>query len=187
MFHELRKRGTSGCDRRICVRIVSGGQSGVDRAALDVAIAYGIPYGGWCPRGGWAEDMPTPPGVLAYYPLLRKTPLADPAQRTEWNVRDADATLIIVDAAGISASPGTGRAQAAAEGAHKPLLILDITRPDASAHAAQWLCAQLAAFGSGMTLGIGGPRESEAPGIYARARTFIGALLESAAPRIAGA
>lgn len=40
--------------------IVSGGQTGVDRAALDVAIEQGIPYRGWCPKGGWAEDRPSP-------------------------------------------------------------------------------------------------------------------------------
>ena len=45
--------------------IISGGQSGVDRAALDAAVALAVPYAGWCPRGGWAEDFPEPPGVLA--------------------------------------------------------------------------------------------------------------------------
>jgi hypothetical protein len=77
------------------MKLLSGGQSGVDRAVLDVALARGIPYGGWCPKGGWAEDFPEPPGVLAKYPQLAETPLADPAQRTEWNVRDADACLIL--------------------------------------------------------------------------------------------
>ena len=52
--------------------IISGGQSGVDRAALDVAIARGIAYGGWCPKGGWAEDLAVPPGLLARYPLLAR-------------------------------------------------------------------------------------------------------------------
>ena len=49
-------------------RIVSGGQTGADRAALDIAIELGIAYGGWCPAGGWAEDFPEPPGLLAFYP-----------------------------------------------------------------------------------------------------------------------
>jgi hypothetical protein len=86
--------------------LISGGQSGVDRAVLDVAIARGIDYDGWCPHGGWAEDFPAPPGLLARYPKLKETPLADPAQRTEWNVRDADACLIMVDAGGIDVSRG---------------------------------------------------------------------------------
>jgi hypothetical protein len=75
------------------MKVTSGGQSGVDRAALDAAIACGVDYGGWCPRGGWAEDFPQPPGLLANYPRLIETPSADPAQRTEWNVRDANAIL----------------------------------------------------------------------------------------------
>ena len=56
-----------------------GGQTGVDRAALDVAIELGIPYSGWCPKGGWAEDLAAPPGLLAKYPRLKETPLPDPA------------------------------------------------------------------------------------------------------------
>jgi len=64
------------------MKLISGGQSGVDRAVLDVAEAYGITYGGWCPKGGWAEDFPQPPGLLARYPNLKETPFADPAQRT---------------------------------------------------------------------------------------------------------
>src|ERR1700744_6191338 len=88
------------------MKIISGGQSGVDRAALDAALAHGIDYGGWCPKGGWAEDFPDPPGLLAKYPSLQETPLSEPAQRTEWNVRDADACLILIDAAGLAGSLG---------------------------------------------------------------------------------
>jgi len=47
------------------VKIISGGQTGVDRAALDVAIEWGIEWGGWCPKGGWTEDLIDPPDVLA--------------------------------------------------------------------------------------------------------------------------
>jgi hypothetical protein len=65
--------------------IRSGGQTGVDRAALDAALAAGLPYAGWCPKEGWAEDLPSPPGLLVAYPHLKPTPLADPAQRTEWS------------------------------------------------------------------------------------------------------
>ena len=71
-------------------KIVSGGQTGVDRAALDWALASGVPCGGWCPLGSWAEDGP----IDVRYPL-RETPGADPAQRTEWNIRDSDGTLIV--------------------------------------------------------------------------------------------
>lgn len=155
------------------MKITSGGQSGVDRAALDAAIERSVPYGGWCPRGGWAEDMPTPPGVLATYTLLRETPLADPAQRTEWNIRDSDATMIIIDRAGLAVSNGSELARALGETYGKPLLVIDIDEHDAVEHAAAWLRSQ----GADITLGIGGPRESEISGIYARAKTFIHAVL----------
>ena len=70
-------------------KIVSGGQTGADRAALDWAIDNGIPHGGWCPAGRLAED-----GVIDSKYNLRETSKADYLQRTEWNVRDSDATVI---------------------------------------------------------------------------------------------
>lgn len=158
--------------------VLSGGQSGVDRAALDVAMARGIAYGGWCPKDGWAEDLPEPPGLLAGYPRLKETPLRDPAQRTEWNVRDADACLIIVDAGGLGVSRGTALAQELAHRYRKPLFVADLAAPDIRRDAALWLRVQQARHGADLKLAIGGPRESEAPGIYARAARFIEALME---------
>ncbi|MGO1311979.1 MAG: YpsA SLOG family protein, partial [Brevibacterium aurantiacum] len=75
--------------------IRSGGQTGVDRGALDAARAAGVTIEGWCPAGGWAEDLPGAPGLLTDYPESRETPSPEPAQRTEWNVRDSEVTLII--------------------------------------------------------------------------------------------
>ena len=69
--------------------IVSGGQSGADVAALDWAIAHMVDHGGWCPKGRRSEDGPIPPHYL-----LMETPQANYLQRTEWNVRDSDATVI---------------------------------------------------------------------------------------------
>ena len=160
------------------MKIISGGQTGVDRAALDVANERGMPWGGWCPKGGWAEDFPDPPGLLAKYPHLRETALSHPLQRTEWNVRDGDATLIVTDSAGLSVSIGTRRAHQWAHQHGKPLLVIDASEPEAVARAATWLRAQRKRFGATMTLGIGGPRESEAPGIYTRARLLIAAMLD---------
>ena len=77
-------------------RIRSGGQSGVDRAALDFGRKHNIEICGWCPKGGWAEDYPDAPGVLALYPELKETPEAEPWQRTLWNMRDAQAILTIM-------------------------------------------------------------------------------------------
>ena len=70
-------------------KIISGGQTGVDRAALDFAIEHDIPYGGWCPKGRKAEDGP----IGSHY-LLKETPTSNYPQRTEWNVRDSDGTVI---------------------------------------------------------------------------------------------
>jgi putative molybdenum carrier protein len=160
------------------MKLLSGGQSGVDRAALDLAIARGIGYGGWCPKGGWAEDFPQPPGLLAKYPNLQETPLADPAQRTEWNVRDADACLIVVDAGGLDVSGGTTLASDIAHHYRKPLYVAKLDNADGLKHASVWLRVQRARRGDDLKLAIGGPRESEAPGIYKRAAAFIRALID---------
>jgi Circularly permutated YpsA SLOG family len=71
------------------ITIVSGGQSGADRAALDWALAHKVPCDGWCPQGRKAEDGP----IDAKYPL-KETPSAAYVQRTEWNVRNSDATVL---------------------------------------------------------------------------------------------
>jgi hypothetical protein len=71
------------------IKIVSGGQTGADRAALDWALAHNMECGGWCPKGRKADDGPIDPK----YPL-KETPSASYIQRTEWNVRDSDATVL---------------------------------------------------------------------------------------------
>lgn len=76
------------------VKIVSGGQTGADRAALDFAVDHGIPHGGWCPRGRQAEDGPIDPRYQ-----LEETSSAEYAQRTEHNVRDSDGTVVFSVAA----------------------------------------------------------------------------------------
>jgi len=69
--------------------VVKGGQTGADRAGLDWAIAHGLRHGGWCPGGRTSED-----GVVPDRYTLQETPGAGYLQRTKWNVRDSDATLI---------------------------------------------------------------------------------------------
>jgi hypothetical protein len=160
------------------MKIISGGQSGVDRAALDAALAHGIDYGGWCPKGGWAEDFPDPPGVLAKYPHLKDTPLPEPAQRTEWNVRDADACLILVAATGLDVSAGTRRASELAHRYRKPVLVVNLQDSKTAEQARLWLRVQLARHGGDLKLAIGGPRESEAPDIYRQTLGFIESLLD---------
>ena len=75
-------------------KIISGGQTGADRAALNWALAHGVPHGGWCPKGWLAED-----GAIDKKYDLRETPEAEYSQRTGWNVRDGDATVVVSRAA----------------------------------------------------------------------------------------
>lgn len=146
------------------MQVVTGGQTGVDRAALDVAAALGIDYGGWCPRGGWAEDFSEPPGMRAKFPRLQETPLADPAQRTAWNIRDSDAVLILVVDAGMGVSSGTVLAAELAERQGKPTLIIDLSRHDAMAARANGWRGNAQASGPGCVLASVGRASARHPG-----------------------
>ena len=148
-------------------RIVSGGQTGADRAALDAATELGIDYGGWCPAGGWAEDFPTPPGLLAVYLELTATPEPEPGVRTRLNVRDSDATLIVWD--GQTPSPGTQLTIDVARELGRPLLV---TGGDV-AETRAWL----EALAPSVVLNVAGPRESNCPGTYARTAALLRAVL----------
>src|SRR5207247_8623955 len=101
-------------------KLISGGQTGVDRAALDVALELGLPCGGWCPRGRRAEDGP----IDARYPLQETRSAAYPV-RTRWNVRDADGTLILMRG---RPDRGTALTRELAEAMNKPLLVVDWER-----------------------------------------------------------
>jgi Circularly permutated YpsA SLOG family len=155
------------------LKIVSGGQTGIDRAALDVALELGLFYGGWCPRGGWAEDLPNPPGLVAIYPGLQETPETSPLQRTRWNVRDSDRLMVLVDSAGLSVSKGAESTLAFAERLDKPHTVIDLNASGAADQAVVFLSGARAR----LALCIAGPRESEAPGIYAKAVPFLRVLL----------
>ena len=151
------------------LRIVSGGQTGVDRAALDVALLHGFETGGWCPRGRRAEDGP----ISENYPLA-ETASADYSQRTEANVRDSDATLILSRG---RLSGGAALTRDIARTRKKPFLVLDLrtATPD---DAAAWIKRQAISV-----LNVAGPRESAAPGIYGEASSYLRQVLGSAAGR----
>ena len=153
----------------VVARIVSGGQTGADRAALDWAIRHDVPYAGWCPLGGLAEDLLDPPGLLASYPALHETPTAEVSCRTTWNVRDSDATLVVV-LPGTTPSGGTAYTLDQAVRQGRPHLLTDGTDPGA-------VRAWLAELGSGITLNVAGPRESKSPGIYAATTHLLDAVL----------
>jgi hypothetical protein len=172
-------------------RIVSGGQTGVDRAALDAARAWGIPCGGWCPAGRGAED-----GIIPDIYPLRETPV-DPragapadshAERTRFNVRDSDATLIIAPAPCRDLKGGTRTTIDAARELAKPLLVieLDLGELDPGVLDPGELDFGVAPLGEALgrlgewvgseavcVLNVAGPRESEHKGISRAARNFL--------------
>jgi predicted Rossmann fold nucleotide-binding protein DprA/Smf involved in DNA uptake len=152
-------------------RIVSGGQTGVDRAALDAALALGFPRGGWCPRGRLAEDGP----IDSRYPL-RETPSADYPQRTEWNVSGSDGTLVLTRG---RPSGGTAFTITLARRHRRPLLVLDLAEDPDPSEVRRWAEAEGVAV-----LNVAGPRESLQPGIRDEAYAFLEeALREEASPR----
>ncbi len=152
-------------------KIRTGGQTGVDRAAMDTARIYGIPLCGWCPRNGWAEDYPSAPGLLKDYPELSETPSEGTTQRTEWNMRDADAILTIIPDGSLP-SPGTDAGLAAGEILGKPMLTIsgieDVPR------ILKWLNS----LPDGIELCIGGPRASECSRAYDLTGEILSAVLK---------
>jgi hypothetical protein len=142
-------------------RIRSGGQTGVDRAALDAAVLTGRPYEGWCPKGGWAEDFLRPPGLLTKYPHLMETPSESPEQRTDWNVRDSAATVVFVPDSKYC-SRGTDFTIECAKKYGKPYCVIHYL----DRGAIMGLKNMISQLGDEQSLNIAGPRESEHPGAY---------------------
>ncbi|MHC4769914.1 MAG: putative molybdenum carrier protein [Planctomycetota bacterium] len=141
-------------------KVISGGQTGVDQAALDAAAEAGLACGGWCPKDRGSEAGP----IDRRYPLT-ETPSADPAQRTDSNVRDADGTLII---APTPLSGGTALTQRIAARRGKPCLVVDPGDGSAPAAIRQWLDAH-----DIRTLNVAGPPESGRPGIHEQALALL--------------
>lgn len=152
---------------RLVKKIVTGGQTGVDRAALDFALESSIPCGGWCPKGRGAEDGT----IAAHYPLT-ETPLEDVAQRTEWNVRDSDGTVILSFGA---PKDGTVLTFQMADQYKRPHHYIDMDRELDAPAFATWLRSNNIEI-----LNIAGPRESHSPGrVYSRALLFLRMLSEA--------
>jgi putative molybdenum carrier protein len=142
------------------LEVVSGGQTGVDRAALDAALALGLPCGGWCPRGRRAEDGAVPDR----YPL-RETPSTAYPERTEWNVRDSDGTLVLHRG---RLRGGTALTLRLARRYGRPALAVDMAAPPAAAAVRRWLERERIG-----RLNVAGPRESDQPGIHDQAAAFL--------------
>ena len=136
----------------------------MDRAALDAAIALGIPHGGWCPRGRLAEDGP----ISARY-QLSETDSPEYPVRTEQNVLDADATLILCRG---EPTGGTELTRRLAQRHRRPLLVVDLNFPPDGEVVRHWLEEH-----DVESLNVAGPRESQSPGIAAQAGEFLGRCL----------
>ena len=157
--------------------IVSGGQTGVDRAALDVAMTKEIPYSGWCPRGGIAEDLAELGPILLTKYGLRETPSDLVEQRTAWNVRDSNATLLI---GRVELSKGTLFTKLCAELIFlRPFHVVNLEARDALSLTSHWVTSVIEGLRADQFwLNVAGPRETESVGIYQAAFTFIDRLLD---------
>jgi len=147
-------------------KIISGGQSGVDRAALDAALELGMAIGGWCPAGRKAED-----GRIADKYPLQETNQENYEMRTRLNVRDSDATLILFRKI---FDEGTLLTERMAEMLQKPVLTVDLELnvEDNLEKVVSWLKKQRPEV-----LNVAGPRESNSPGIYLAAYEFLKKVL----------
>ncbi|QDU40030.1 Putative molybdenum carrier [Maioricimonas rarisocia] len=146
------------------LKIVSGGQTGVDRAALDAAMGLKLPHGGWCPQGRRAED-----GVIPARYQLQESKSRQYAVRTRWNVRDSDGTLILARA---TLNGGTALTADVAASLGRPCLVVDPASAGSANTARQWMKTH-----SIRVLNVAGPRESSDPGIYEVALRFLRRLL----------
>ena len=163
------------------VEFRSGGQSGADRGAMDAARACGVPVTGWCPAGGWAEDLTEPPGVRALYPQMVETPSADVAQRTEWNIRDSTCCIALnTSVRGVSRGTDLGYECYEKYGIPHFEIELDGDEPiDAQVtRACEWLQAL---DDDAIVIGFGGPRASEYEGIYDIAHHVTESILKALA------
>jgi hypothetical protein len=148
-------------------QIVSGGQTGVDQAALAAAIACGIAHGGWAPPGNVCESGSIPTRFRLTQTLHDRSPNAPDvphSRRTELNVRDSDATLILRPSRARSKSVGTELAAAFAARLGRPLFVCDPWDRECSVSIVSFLDASPI-----RVLNVAGPRESNSPGIGERA------------------
>lgn len=149
--------------------IITGAQTGVDAAAIQAAIKLKFPYKGWVPRGCTSESGPI---LSNYRSHFTETPSQDNAQRTEWNIRDADRVLTILRGQPEKVTGGTAWAIEVARATGKDMLFVDL--------GAEWTneLDKVRTWLSGSKLehfkcAINGPRESEEPGIEEEATKFL--------------
>jgi hypothetical protein len=151
-------------------KIISGGQTGVDRAGLDAAIELGLLYGGKVPKGRLSEE---PDGVPMSYELIELDSPKYPV-RTRANVMDSDGTLILCSKVQYARSRGTKLTVKIAVQYGKPWWIADPTKEHHVERVVTWLREYPI-----KTLNIAGPRESKCPGIHDNSVAFLKSLIQS--------
>jgi hypothetical protein len=149
------------------VKVVCGGETGADRAAVDFALSHHVPYGGWVPRDGWAEDHYEPPGLLANYREFVPTQSTDLAVRTTLNVRDSTATVVFSPP--MATSSGVTQTLTMANVLKRPIAVIDPSSAGADALFETFLIR----LSPEVTLNVAGPRESEVPGLYLSVTGFL--------------
>ncbi len=149
------------------MKIISGGQTGVDSAALEFALQNSLRHGGWVPKGRLNENGRIP----AQFKGLVEALTPEPNERTRLNAGSSDATLIITDR---SQSPGTTYTSEVAKELGKPVLCIDLSQNGEKLRERLW---HWLTSTDPVVLNIAGPRESEAPGIQSKALTFLNTTL----------
>ena len=156
-------------------KIISGGQTGADRDALEAALKARFAYGGLVPKGRLAEDGCVP----AKFTAMEETDTEDYRFRTRWNAEHSDATLILTFSEQLEG--GTQRTRQYCTNARKPVFVDNPNTPATD-------CAQLAVFkwlakvckkngGRPLVLNVAGPRESKEPGLEAAVESYVARLI----------
>jgi len=160
------------------IKIVSGGQTGVDQGALEAAVELGLDFGGWAPAR-WLAEKPlgaipeTYRGKMQEYPDQGSN-AQNYRERTKANVRDSHATLILVES--LPLKGGTKLTAETATAFMKSHCVIDMSAAHAKEDALKWL-RQFLGMSSALVLNVAGPRESKSPGIQARTKAFLSELL----------
>jgi hypothetical protein len=148
------------------MKIISGGQTGVDRAALDLALEKGIPCGGFCPKGRLAED-----GKIGEQYPLSETISESYDERTQKNIDSSDGTLVIYKD---KIDKGTELTMRYCSEIGKPIIIVKSFDEETISIVLFWI-----KINNILTLNVAGPRESNEPGIYDFAKTILEKIIES--------